>query len=145
MSKYSTVLLLTYDDLAGFYCLSDLIGSTHLRVSYSSNNKDDKTWASPAFVLSVRFVLLASAVKQKLTQMKFKRESKWKKKNPSGQTTKQLKLNVQFMSGLWREDSLQKQTKIFSVVYSIIFISVHNKIFQTYTIHLMLNKIILKK
>lgn len=33
---------LTYDDLAGFYRLGDLVGRAHLREADSSENKDDE-------------------------------------------------------------------------------------------------------
>ena len=50
---------LTYDDLAGFYCLGDLVGWTHLRVADSSENKDDEAWPGPPIVLWTGFVLLS--------------------------------------------------------------------------------------
>lgn len=56
----------TYDDLTGFDCLGDLVGTAHLRVADSSYDKDDEAWAGPAFVLSAGFVLLTGAVKQRI-------------------------------------------------------------------------------
>lgn len=38
----SICLSLTYDDLAGLYCLGDLIGRTHFGETDSSYNKDDE-------------------------------------------------------------------------------------------------------
>lgn len=57
--------MLTYDDLAGFDCLGDLVGGAHLWVADSSYNEDDEAGAGPALVLSARFVLLTGAVEQR--------------------------------------------------------------------------------
>lgn len=34
--------MLTYDDLAGFYCLGDLVGTAHLREADASENKNNE-------------------------------------------------------------------------------------------------------
>lgn len=54
--------MLTYDDLAGFYCLGDLVGTAHLREADSPEDKDDEAGAGPAFVLRTGFVLLTGTV-----------------------------------------------------------------------------------
>lgn len=62
--------MLTYDDLAGFNGLGDLVGTAHLRVADSSQNEDDEARAAPPFVLSAGFVLLTGAAEQKVDDRK---------------------------------------------------------------------------
>lgn len=69
------VSMLTYDDLTGFYCLGDLIGTAHLRVADSSYNKNDETWASPAVVLRAGFVLLTGTVEHRVVDRNLLRDN----------------------------------------------------------------------
>lgn len=56
--------MLTYDDLTGFHCLCDLVGTAHLWVAHSSQHEDDEAWACSAIILSTGFVLLTGTEKQ---------------------------------------------------------------------------------
>lgn len=58
--------MLTYDDLTGFDCLCDLVGTAHLRVADSSYDEDDEARATPTFILSTAFVLLTGAEEKKM-------------------------------------------------------------------------------
>lgn len=62
---------LTYDDLAGFYRLGDLVGRAHLREADSSENKDDEAWPGPPIIQWTGFVLLSGTMGQMMVNSSF--------------------------------------------------------------------------